>query len=93
MPRKATNIDTFVEILIEDVPISQRPCPGEMTYVSIGAKLIQQRLAKYYQDAGVEPPQFKTVRSWFYYGCPDWVIAVLHNIVGVRTNARDMATR
>ena len=93
MPRKATNIDTFVEILIKDVPLSQRPCPGETTYVSIGAKLIQQRLTKYYQHAGVEPPQFKTVRNWFYYGCPDWAIAVLYNIVGAKVNAGNLVAR
>lgn len=93
MTRKPTNIDTFAKILIDDLPSWQRPGLGEMTYVATGARLIQEQLREFYKNAGLEPPQFKTVRSWFYYGCPDWTIAVLHNVLGVKSDAGDLVTR
>lgn len=93
MARKATNIDTFAKILIEDLPAWQRPCPGETTYVAVGARLIREHLGEYYGKAGLEPPQFTTVRNWFYYGSPDWAIAVLHNILGAKVNAGNLVAR
>jgi hypothetical protein len=93
MARKPTNIDTFAEILIEDLPASLRPCPGEMTYVAVGARLIQEKLREYYKNAGLEPPQFQAIRNWFYYGSPDWAIAVLHNILGAKVNAGNLVSR
>ncbi|MEW5857478.1 MAG: hypothetical protein AB1861_08860 [Cyanobacteriota bacterium] len=92
MPRKKTSIDVFAEILIEEkLDKCERPCPGEMAYVAIASKLIQERLREYYQSAGVKPPRTSTVRNWFYGKCPDWAIAVLYNTLGAKSGRKLVA--
>ncbi|MBE9037662.1 hypothetical protein [aff. Roholtiella sp. LEGE 12411] len=81
MPRKLTQIDTFAQKLIEELPPSQRPYPGEQTYVATSARLIHQALQKYCQETGTNPPQVDTIRNWFYYPTPRWAIAVLHHAI------------
>ncbi|MFH7024042.1 MAG: hypothetical protein ACHBN1_01195 [Heteroscytonema crispum UTEX LB 1556] len=73
--RKLKKIDKFAQALI-----NQRGCsisPGEYEYVSVGATLIREHLKTFFDGTGVQPPELKTVKNWFYSDCPDWAIAVL----------------
>ncbi|MBD2535439.1 hypothetical protein LC609_25245 [Nostoc sp. XA013] len=79
MARQLNQIDIFAQKLIEELPPNQRSYPGEMYYVSTGVRLIERQLQEYFQGTGVTPPNKTAVRNWFYYGCPDWAIAVLHH--------------
>lgn len=81
MARKLTNIDKYAEKLMEGLP--NRPYPGEMSYISTGARLIRAKLAESYKKAGIElePPHLKTIQNWFYVECPPLAIALLHNLL------------
>lgn len=78
--RKLKKIDKFALALI-----SKKGCsisPGEYEYVSIGATLIRENLDKFFDGTGVQPPELKTVKNWFYNDCPDWAIAILsHELI------------
>jgi hypothetical protein len=81
MPKQLTKIDKFAQKLIEELPPDKRPYPGELTYVVTGARLIHQKLQKFYCGTGAEPPKLNTIRNWFYIECPAWAIAVLHHAI------------
>ncbi|MBD2437331.1 hypothetical protein [Nostoc sp. FACHB-110] len=87
MPRKLTQIDTFAQKLIEELPPSQRYYPGENMYVGTATRLIQRKLKEYYQGTGAKEPQLSAIRSWFYSGCPEWAIAALYHATNQRIAA------
>lgn len=87
MTRQLTKIDTFAQKLIEELPPSQRPYPGESNYVATSSRLIHQKLLEFYRDTGAEPPRLNAIRNWFYIDCPDWVIAVLHHVLNRKKTA------
>lgn len=76
MPRRQlAKIDEFAQALINQR--GRSISPGEYEYVSIGATLIRENLYKFFDGTGVQPPELKTVKNWFYNDCPDWAIAIL----------------
>lgn len=77
--RKLKKIDKFAQALIEQSGYSISP--GEYEYVSTGATLIRQYLERFFDGTGVEAPELKTVKNWFYNDCPDWAVAVLSRVL------------
>lgn len=77
--RKLKKIDEFAQILMNESGYSISP--GEYEYVSTGAILIRQNLEIFFDGTGVQPPELKTVKNWFYKDCPDWAIAILSRVL------------
>lgn len=80
MPRrKPTKLDPIAQKLIDQHHASI--FPGEYEYVSTAATLVRQQLEKFFDGTGAQPPELKTIKNWFYQGCPDWAIAILSRAV------------